>query len=55
MNKEQIQSLPSENLWAIVRSTNSMTEKFANELTWAKEELTRRGELRGEIRCYPVK
>lgn len=43
MTKQAIQSLPTTQLWAIVRSTNSLTTKFANELTWAKEELRRRG------------
>lgn len=43
LTKEQIVSLPTDRLWAIVRSTNSMTERFCNELTWAKAELKRRG------------
>lgn len=43
MTKEAIQSLETAKLWAILRSTNAMTEKFANELTWAKAELRRRG------------
>lgn len=43
MSKEQIVSLTTDDLWAIVRSTNPMTERFANELTWAKAELRRRG------------
>lgn len=41
--REQIQSLPTDQLWAILRSTNSMTEQFCNELTWTKTELRRRG------------
>lgn len=43
--REQIITLPTKDLWAIIRSTNSMTERFDNELTWAKEELKRRGKL----------
>ena len=43
MTKEAIQSLNTRALWAILRSTNAMTERFANELTWAKAELRRRG------------
>lgn len=43
MSKEQIITLPTKTLWAIVRSTNAMTERFCNELTWAKAELRRRG------------
>lgn len=43
MTKDQIVSLDTDSLWAIVRSTNAMTAKFANELTWAKAELRRRG------------
>ena len=43
MNREQILTLESRVLWSIVRSTNSLTERFCNELTWAKEELRRRG------------
>lgn len=42
MTREQITSLPSKSLWAILRSTNAMTKRFANELTWAKAELKRR-------------
>ena len=42
--KERIVSLDTRSLWAILRSTNAMTEKFANELTWAKAELRRRGQ-----------
>lgn len=41
--KEDIQSLPTYSLWAILRSTNAMIERFANQLTWAKAELRRRG------------
>lgn len=41
--KEQIVSLTTDDLWAILRSTNPLTERFANELTWAKAELRRRG------------
>lgn len=43
MTKEQIQMLSDEALWAIVRSTHPLTERFCNELTWAKAELRRRG------------
>jgi hypothetical protein len=43
MTKDQIVSLSTQDLWAIVRSTNAVTERFANELTWAKAELRRRG------------
>ncbi len=43
MTKQAIVSLETPTLWAIIRSTNSMTERFANELTWAKAELRRRG------------
>lgn len=43
MAKEAITSLPTKSLWAILRSTNSLTERFCNELTWAKAELRRRG------------
>jgi hypothetical protein len=43
MTREAIQNLPTAALWAIVRSTNSLTERFCNELTWAKAELRRRG------------
>lgn len=41
--RDQIKTCPTNDLWAIVRSTESMTERFANKLTWAKEELKRRG------------
>ena len=43
MTKDAIVSLPTETLWAILRSTSCMTERFCNELTWAKAELRRRG------------
>lgn len=43
MTKESITALGTPALWAILRSTNSMTERFMNELTWAKAELSRRG------------
>jgi hypothetical protein len=43
MCKEDIQALPTRTLWAILRSTNAMTERFCNELTWAKAELRRCG------------
>lgn len=43
MNREQIVSLDTDVLWAILRSTHAMTERFANELTWTKAELRRRG------------
>lgn len=43
LTREQIVAFETETLWAIVRSTNAMTERFANELTWAKAELRRRG------------
>lgn len=42
MTREQVQSLADAALWAIMRSRNSMTERFAKELTWAKAELKRR-------------
>lgn len=42
MTREQIQCLEDGALWAVLRSTNPMTERFANELTWAKAELKRR-------------
>jgi hypothetical protein len=41
--KERIVSMPTESLWAILRSTNSLSERFANELSYAKQELRRRG------------
>lgn len=43
MTQDQIITLPTRDLWAIVRSTNVLTERFCNELTWAKAELRRRG------------
>jgi hypothetical protein len=43
MLKEQITCLPTTRLWAILRSTNALTERFCNELCWAKQELRRRG------------
>jgi hypothetical protein len=43
MTPEAIQCLPTKTLWAIVRSTHPLTERFCNELTWAKAELKRRG------------
>lgn len=43
MTREQIASLRTDQLWAILRSTNSMTVKFADELTWTRAELRRRG------------
>ncbi len=43
MTKERIIALDTKSLWSIIRSTNMMTERFANELTWAKAELRRRG------------
>ena len=42
MTREAIQCLPTKNLLAILRSTNPMSERFCNELTWAKAELKRR-------------
>jgi hypothetical protein len=45
-SREQIATLETSALWAILRSTNPMTERFANELTWAKAELIRRGASR---------
>lgn len=33
MTKDAIVSLPTETLWAILRSTNCMTEKLCKELT----------------------
>jgi hypothetical protein len=51
MTREQIQALPTRALWAIVRSTHAMSERFANQLTWAKAELMRRGfTVAGEAR-----
>ena len=51
MSKEQIQMLDTRSLRAIVRSTNYMTVRFANELAWAKAELMRRGTyVAGEAR-----
>jgi hypothetical protein len=41
--RDQIKFFTDEELWAVVRSTNAMTEMFANELTWAKAELRHRG------------
>jgi hypothetical protein len=41
--KARIVALDTKSLWAILRSTNAMTERFASELTWAKAELRRRG------------
>lgn len=43
MTREEINALPTHQLWSILKSTNALTEKFANELTWAKAELRRRG------------
>lgn len=43
MTKTEITALSTRQLWAILRSTNAMTVRFANELTWAKAELRRRG------------
>jgi hypothetical protein len=43
MTKDAIVSLETGRLWAILRSTSPLTERFANELTWAKAELMRRG------------
>lgn len=43
-NRERIITLSTPDLWAIVRSTNPLTERFASELSWAKGELRRRGE-----------
>jgi hypothetical protein len=43
MTREQIISLPTAELWSILRSTRALTERFCNELTWAKAELSRRG------------
>lgn len=41
-NRDEIASLTTEDLLAIVRSTNPATEKFRDELAWAKAELARR-------------
>lgn len=41
--KDQIVALATRELWGILKSKNAMTENFANELTWAKAELRRRG------------
>lgn len=43
MSKADIHALSEDKLWSILRSTNSMTERFANELTWAKEALRKLG------------
>ena len=40
---QDIVSMETPALWAILRSTNSLTERFCNQLTWAKSELRRRG------------
>jgi hypothetical protein len=42
-SREAIVTLQDHELWAILRSTNALSEKFCNELTWAKDELRRRG------------
>ncbi len=41
MTKQQIQSLETKQLKAIINSTNP-TGKFAAEVVWAKEELEKR-------------
>lgn len=43
LTRAQINGLSTDELWAIVRSTKALSERFCNELTWAKEELRRRG------------
>lgn len=43
LTKIQVQTLSTRELWAILRSTNPMSERFCNELCWTKEELRRRG------------
>lgn len=43
IGREQIVSMETDDLWAILRSTNHMSEMFANQLCWAKAELRRRG------------
>lgn len=40
--RAEIQALQDRELFAILRSTNPLSERFANELTWAKAELRRR-------------
>lgn len=42
MTQQQIVSLRTRELQAIVNSTRSDTSMFANELAWAKDELRRR-------------
>lgn len=42
MTKDQVLSLDSKTLAAIIASTDPDTEKFALELVWAKDELIRR-------------
>jgi len=46
MTKEQVVTLTTDDLWAIVNSTNPATTMFASELKWAKEELDRRANRR---------
>jgi hypothetical protein len=41
--KDRIACLTTRELWAILRSTNSLSERFCYQLTWAKVELRRRG------------
>ena len=43
LTRDQVHALSTKELWAIVRSTNAMSTRFANELTWAKEALRARG------------
>ena len=38
-----IVTLDTKTLWSILCSGNALTERFCNELTWAKAELRRRG------------
>jgi hypothetical protein len=40
--REKILSLPDQGLWAVLRSVNERTERFCNQLAWAKAELKRR-------------
>jgi hypothetical protein len=48
MTKEAIVSLPTDKLWAIVRSTFGGSVTFAQELSWAKAELQRRANKGGK-------
>ena len=43
MKKEEIVAMRDSDLWHVVRYTVGLTEQHCNKLTWAKEELRRRG------------